>query len=85
MKVFALGGYGKVGSEAIGLLARNELVTEIAIAERNLEHAEKAATDFSGKAIPVHADATDEVKLALLLADYDIIVNAAQIKQLSQS
>ena len=41
MKVFALGGYGKVGLPAIKLLARSDLITEIAVAGRSLERAER--------------------------------------------
>jgi len=80
MKVFALGGYGKVGFPAIKLLAQSDLVTEIAIVGRNLQRAEKAATEIGEKAIAVHADGTDEQELTLLLAGYDIIVNAATSK-----
>jgi len=77
MRVFALGGYGKVGLPAIQLLAQSDLVTEIAVAGRSLERAEKAAGEIGEKAIAVHADGTDEQKLTSLLAGYDIIVNAA--------
>lgn len=77
MKVFALGGYGKVGFPAIKLLAQSDLVTEIAIVGRSIERAEKAATEIGEKAIAVHADGTDEKKLTSLLAGYDIIMNAA--------
>jgi len=82
MKVFALGGYGKVGFAAIKLLAQSDLVTEIAIAGRSLERAEKAATEIGAaevgaKVIALHADGTDEQELTSLLAGYDIIINAA--------
>jgi len=77
MKVFALGGYGKVGFPAIKLLAQSDLVTEIAIVGRSLERAEKATTEIGEKAIAVHADGTDEKKLTSLLAGYDIIMNSA--------
>ncbi len=80
MKVFALGGYGKVGIPAIKLLAQSDLVTEIAIVGRNLERAEKAATEIGEKAVAVHADGTNEQKLTSLLAGYDIIMNAATHK-----
>ena len=80
MKVFTLGGYGKVGFPAIKLLAQSDLVTEIAIVGRSLERAEKAATEIGKKAIAVHADGTDEQKLTSLLAGYDIIMNAATNK-----
>ena len=77
MKVFALGGYGKVGFPAIELLAQSDLVTKIAVAGRSLERAEKAATLIGEKAIASQADGTDEQKLTLLMSGYDIIMNAA--------
>jgi hypothetical protein len=77
MKVFALGGYGKVGLPAIKLLAQSDLVTEIAVVGRSLERAEKAATEIGEKGIAVHADGSDEQELTCLLAGYDIIMNAA--------
>ncbi len=77
MKIFALGGYGKVGFPAIKLLAQSDLITEIAVAGRNLERAEKAATEIGEKGIAVHADGSDEEQLVSLMAGYDIIMNAA--------
>ena len=77
MKVFAMGGYGKVGFQAVKLLAQSDLVAEIAIAGRNLKLAEKAATQTGEKAVAVQADGTDEQALTSLLAGYDIIMNAA--------
>jgi len=77
MKVFALGGYGKVGLPANMLLAQSDQVSEIAIVGRNLELAEKAATEIGEKAIAIQADGTDEQKLTSLMAGYDLIVNTA--------
>jgi len=77
MKIFALGGYGKVGLAAVRLLAQSDLVTEIAIAGRNLERAEEAAAAVGAKTIALHADGTDEAELTSLLAGYDILMNAA--------
>ena len=77
MRVFALGGYGKVGFPATRLLAQSDLVTEIAIAGRSLERAQTAAAEIGEKAIAVQADGTDEPSLTSLLAGYDVIMNAA--------
>ena len=77
MKVFALGGYGEIGLAAAKLLAQSDLVTEIAVAGRNLDRAEKAATEIGEKAVAVRADGTDEQELTSLLAGYDIIMNSA--------
>ena len=77
MKVFALGGSGKVGLPAIKLLAASDLVTEIAVAGRDLERAEQAAGEIGAKGIAVRADGTDEQALAPLLSGYDVVLNAA--------
>jgi len=77
MKVFALGGYGKVGFPAIKLLVQSDLVTEIAIVGRSLERAEKAAAEMGDKATAVHVDGSDEEKLASTLTGFDIVMNAA--------
>jgi len=77
MRVFALGGYGKVGLPAIKLLAGSDLVAEIAIAGRNQERAEEAAAEIGEKAIAVQVDGTEEGELISHLAGYDIIMNAA--------
>jgi hypothetical protein len=83
MKVFVLGGYGKTGIKAIKLLADSDLITKIAVAGRNLERAEKAASEIGEKAIAIQVDGTDEQKLTSLLAGYDILVNAATYNAVS--
>ncbi len=77
MKIFALGGYGKVGKPAAKMLAESDLVTRIAIVGRSSERAEEVAREIGGKAVAVPADGTDEEELASLMAGYDIIMNAA--------
>ncbi len=77
MRVFVLGGYGEVGLAAIKLLAASDLVSEIAIAGRDLGRAQKAATEIGEKAVAVQADGTDEQTLSSLLAGYNIIMNVA--------
>jgi len=77
MKIFALGGYGKTGFPAIKLLAKSNLITEIAIVGRNLELAEKVAIEIGEKAIAFQADGLDAQNLIALSQDYDIFMNAA--------
>jgi hypothetical protein len=77
MKVFALGGYGKVGLPATKLLAQSDLITGIAVVGRSSERAEKAARAIGEKGVAVLADGTDEEGLTTLSAGYDIIMNAA--------
>ena len=77
MKVFVLGGYGKVGRVACRLLAQNDLISEIAVAGRHYARAGKLARETGAKAVPVHADGSDEEMLAVLLRPYDLLINAA--------
>jgi hypothetical protein len=77
MKGFVFGGYGKTGLPATKLLAGSDLVSEITVAGRNLERAEKAASEIGEKATAIQADGTDEQQLTSLLAGYDIVVNTA--------
>ena len=80
MRVFVLGGYGKVGLPVIELLAASDTVTEIAVAGRSAERAEQAAGKIGEKAVAVEVDGTDEERLASVVAGYDLIVNAASRK-----
>jgi hypothetical protein len=77
MKVFALGGYGAVGLPSAEMLAECDLISEIALAGRSLEHAEQAAAKIGDKARAVQVDGADKKQLASLAEGYDIIVNAA--------
>lgn len=77
MKVFALGGYGKVGLPAIRLLAQSDLVTQIAVVGRSPERAERAAREIGEKGVAIQAEGTDVEKLSRSLAGYDIVMNAA--------
>ncbi|MCJ7490463.1 MAG: saccharopine dehydrogenase NADP-binding domain-containing protein [Thermoplasmata archaeon] len=76
MKVFVLGGYGAVGLPSAELLVESDLVSEIAVAGRSMERAQRAAAEIGEKAIAVQVDGADEKQLASLVAGYDIIVNS---------
>ena len=77
MKVFALGGAGQFGKYAAQRLIAADTVSEIAIAGRNLGAAKNAATELGKKASAVQVDVLDEPRLASLVEEYDIMVNAA--------
>ena len=77
MKVLLLGGTGLFGKRAAALLARENLITEIGIASRNLETAQRAAIEFGYKVHAVCLDIKDLPRLSSIAAGYDIIVNAA--------
>lgn len=80
MKAFVLGGYGKVGLPVSELLSASDLVTEVAVAGRNLERAQEVAVQIGSKAVAVQVDGTDEEALAVVLAGYDVVANAASGK-----
>lgn len=77
MKVLLLGGTGILGKDAAELLAREKLVTEIAIASRRLEAAQRVASEIGDKARAVSVDIKDQPRLVSIAGDYDIVVNAA--------
>jgi hypothetical protein len=79
MKVFALGGYGKTALPAVEILTKNDLVSAITIAGRNLERAQKAAVELGDKVTAVQADGTDMQVMKSHLQDreYDIVMNVA--------
>jgi saccharopine dehydrogenase-like NADP-dependent oxidoreductase len=77
MKVLLLGGTGLFGKQTAALLNRENLITEIGLASRNLENARQAAEETGDKARAVGVDIKDLSRLSSIAAGYDIIVNAA--------
>ncbi|MGI0147915.1 MAG: saccharopine dehydrogenase NADP-binding domain-containing protein, partial [Thermoplasmata archaeon] len=63
-KVFAVGGAGRIGRSSAKLLAGNEIVSEIAIAGRDLPLSKRIAAEIGPKATAIEVDATDERRLA---------------------
>jgi saccharopine dehydrogenase-like NADP-dependent oxidoreductase len=76
-RVLALGGAGGVGLYTVPKLAVSDLVSEIAIAGRNLEAAKLVAAGLGGKGTAMQVDILNETMLASLAAGFDIIVNTA--------
>jgi len=77
MKVLLLGGTGVFGKSTARLLTREKQITEIALASRNLEAAQRAASEIGVKARAVCVDINDLTRLSSIAGDYDIIVNTA--------
>ena len=77
MKVLALGGTGRKGQAVARHLAADALVSEIIIAGRNLDMAERFAAELGRQATAVQIDATDEERLSSIAAGCDIVVNTA--------
>lgn len=77
MKVFALGGASRFGQHTARKLAASDVVSEIVIAGRNLEAAQRFAAELGDKATAVQVDILDEGRLASVAADSDILVNTA--------
>ena len=77
MKALLLGGTGLFGKQTAALLARENLITEIGLASRNLEKAQQAAEELGDKTCAVCVDIKDQPRLASTATGYDIIVNAA--------
>ena len=64
-----------MGQAAVRTLAESELVTEIFIADKNVEAAQQLAAKVGAKASARETDAADAERLAALLAEGDIVVN----------
>jgi saccharopine dehydrogenase-like NADP-dependent oxidoreductase len=77
LKVLLLGGTGLSGRIVAALLAREDLISEIGLASRNLETAQRTANEIGDKAHAVCVDIQDLSRLSSLASDYHIIVNAA--------
>ncbi len=77
MKVFALGGTGRIGREAAKILARRPDVSDIAIAARDPAVAKRVVAEIGPKAVAVETDAIDEARLVAIVEPYDLIVNTA--------
>jgi len=76
-KVIALGGANWYGQRTAQLLVASDLVSEIVIAGRDLEAAERIAAGLGKKATAVRVDVLEKGRLASLAADADIVVNTA--------
>jgi len=77
MKVLLLGGTGVFGKSTARLLAREKQITEIALASRHLEAAQRAALEIGDKAHAVCVNIKDLAHLSSIAGDFNIIVNAA--------
>ena len=77
MRVFLLGGAGMVGQATAERLAANAAVSEITIAGRDPEKANRAASAIGEKANSVKAEATDEKQIARLVRGYDLFINTS--------
>lgn len=77
MKIFVLGGTGRFGQLTTHLLARHDLVSGLVIGARNLDAAQRVATELGDKATAVHIDATQEEGLTSLVTECDLLLNTS--------
>jgi len=77
MRVLAVGGAGEFGRQTARALASSRDVSEIVIAGRNLDSAEKCARELGEKARAVSVDISDRDRLVALAKDSDLVVNTA--------
>jgi hypothetical protein len=77
MKVLLLGGTGGFGKQAAVQLTSDGLITEVGVASRSIEAAQRAANEIGDKARGVSVDIKDIARLSSIASDFDIIVNTA--------
>ena len=75
MRVFALGGYGAFGRCVAKNLCANDLVTELVVAGRNLEAAERFANELGGKAVAMKVDVLNESQIRSAARGSELLVN----------
>jgi lysine 6-dehydrogenase len=77
LKVFVVGGAGAMGMVTVRDLVESPEVSEVMIADANLEQAEKIARwSGSAKAIPYEVDVYDHDKLVTALHETDAVASA---------
>lgn len=75
MKVLALGAGGEMGAMASRILAADEAVAEVVIADRDLRSAAAVAKPLGQKATTLQVDATDHAGLVAAMKQCDMVVN----------
>lgn len=75
MKILALGAGGEMGEMAASVLAADDAVKEIVIADRDIRSAEAVARKLGEKARTQQVDATDHAGLVAAMKQCDMVVN----------
>ncbi|NLC45960.1 MAG: NAD(P)H-binding protein [Firmicutes bacterium] len=76
MKVVVLGGAGDMGSRAVRDLAAQEEVSELIIADINMNAAERLAAELGEKAKAVYIDANEPETLVKVMEGADVVASA---------
>jgi len=74
-KVIVLGGCGAVGSVAVKTLAKQDIISEVIIADWNIEKAQKLAKELSPKVSAVKVNAEDAETIKAAVKGCDIVLN----------
>ncbi len=77
MKVIAIGGAGAMGRRAVMDLAATDSVTQVTIADYDLEAAQRLAAELGPKCRAVRADADDHSGLVELIRGHDVALGTA--------
>ena len=77
IRVLLLGGSGRFSESTARCLANSDIVANIGLAGRNEAALRQRASEVGDKSHSVPLDILDEGHLAEVVADYDVVVNAA--------
>lgn len=80
MNILALGGCGAMGRATSWALAENEAVSDLVIADADLETAESFAAELPVNVRTEHVDVTDLENLIATIEDVDVVANALPYK-----
>jgi saccharopine dehydrogenase-like NADP-dependent oxidoreductase len=75
VRILALGGAGEIGRTAARVLAGDDRVTRLVVADRDASAATQVARALGAKAVPLALDVTDRRALDAALRSCDFVVN----------
>ncbi|NLA64873.1 MAG: NmrA family NAD(P)-binding protein, partial [Leucobacter sp.] len=75
MKVLVLGGAGQEGRTAVERLAAHSEVTQVIVADLNIDKAQALARTHGEKVSAIHVDIRDETALDETLRQADVVIN----------
>ncbi|MBT2423773.1 saccharopine dehydrogenase NADP-binding domain-containing protein [Streptomyces sp. ISL-22] len=75
MRILALGAGGEMGATAAAVLAADDTVTELVVADRDHRGAAAVAGSLGPKATALQIDATDHGALVAAMSQADLVVN----------
>jgi len=75
VRILALGAAGEIGRTAARVLAGDDRITQLVVADRNARAATRVARALGAKGVPLALDVTDRPALDAAMRDCDFVIN----------